>query len=482
MEEDLLLNRPYSGMFWFSDRSETLYPGTVEHLAGGTFRLTCIGDRQTYFHLQQESIICGRIEGLKHILLSGCLGTRGLNIDPEQTFGGIFSRAALGSELSVMAFPEHKRARVQLSELNGWIDHRAFLFHRGRRRFGLSSTTARAPRYVVHEKSPRITLTFSRSGSIAPGHHSEEAYLASAPIIEIESPKLTVTDTRREIDILQRFLTLCMGKPTTIQRVELSAMPRKHLERFPRFFALGLDSVYFDDFLVPTSRQKWLMPPDYSLTFEQVEPELNLLYPRFRAFDQNHPLLSQVLLSAYFSLDQPETLAFSNLVFAAEGFHRSSYVTDMMPKPEFRQAYLKPLRQAIPRLGNDGLEESIENAIGHANQPSLRMRLRFLIDAIPQDARSVIFRHFEPVEFIKRVVDTRNYMAHRDPTMADKAFQDMDLRFASMRLHAILICHLFASFGASEGLITQFADGLMRKRVGGWGTLDEEAWFSPSTI
>ena len=68
-------------------------------------------------------------------------------------------------------------------------------------------------------------------------------------------------------------------------------------------------------------------------------------------------------------------------------------------------------------------------------------------------------------DFIKRVIDTRNYYTHYSPKLEERAVKIEDLPFLSQNLRFILIVILMKQIGFDDKLIEQALERYMRFRI-----------------
>jgi hypothetical protein len=71
-------------------------------------------------------------------------------------------------------------------------------------------------------------------------------------------------------------------------------------------------------------------------------------------------------------------------------------------------------------------------------------------------------------EFVDRMVDTRNYLTHYDPKLAERAAQGIAIYYLTAKLQALFQLHLLAMIGISEERIEQLiaTNRKIRHRLG----------------
>jgi hypothetical protein len=110
---------------------------------------------------------------------------------------------------------------------------------------------------------------------------------------------------------------------------------------------------------------------------------------------------------------------FSYLIQAVETYHRRRVGGDAIPAEEHARR-LKVLLGAAPAEYRKWLEERLR----YSNEPSLRQRLKGMLDLVPGVQRDLVRRWGA---FVQKVLDTRNYFTHHDTRLKDRSAWGEDL-------------------------------------------------------
>jgi hypothetical protein len=90
--------------------------------------------------------------------------------------------------------------------------------------------------------------------------------------------------------------------------------------------------------------------------------------------------------------------------------------------------------------------EWLAEELAYANKPSLRARLRRMLKPFAAHFGNAEARK----EFVDRMVDTRNYLTHYDPALAERAAHGVDIYYLTAKLEALFQLHLLTMIGISR--------------------------------
>ena len=127
---------------------------------------------------------------------------------------------------------------------------------------------------------------------------------------------------------------------------------------------------------------------------------------------------------------------FLSLVQALESFSRTRGGADLYVTEGVYQGIRERLLAAIPEGIDEGLKASLEGHIHFGNQHSLKRRVEAILGSLEPDTLKLFCP--APAEFRKKVVDTRNYLAHWDMKSKKKVLRGTALWVANQRLRLLL--------------------------------------------
>ena len=151
--------------------------------------------------------------------------------------------------------------------------------------------------------------------------------------------------------------------------------------------------------------------------------------------------------------------AFLSIAQALETLHdRTSGET--LESPEAFANRVERILAGCPEEFREWLAEEL----AYANKPSLRARLRRMIKPFAGHLGNAEARK----EFVDRVVDTRNYLTHYDPTLAARAAHGVAIYHLTAKLEALFQLHLLTMVGISQERIERLlaSNQKLRHRLG----------------
>ena len=126
---------------------------------------------------------------------------------------------------------------------------------------------------------------------------------------------------------------------------------------------------------------------------------------------------------------------FSLAIQALEVFHRRAFPGPIIPKSKYSEIR-KALVSAIPDGTTKDMREKLQSVLAFSNEPSLKQRLRALIDEVEHAFGERPAGYDET--FVKQVVDTRNYYTHYSPELSGKTLEGAAMHYAIRRIVLLL--------------------------------------------
>lgn len=151
--------------------------------------------------------------------------------------------------------------------------------------------------------------------------------------------------------------------------------------------------------------------------------------------------------------------AFLSIAQSVETLHdRTS--GEMLDPPEAFSKRLERILAGCPQQFCEWLSEEL----AYANKPSLRTRLRRMLKPFASHFGNAEVRK----EFVEKVVDTRNYLTHYDPALAERAAHGIAIYHLSEKLEALFQLHLLTMVGISQERIDRLlaSNRKLRYRLG----------------
>jgi hypothetical protein len=174
-------------------------------------------------------------------------------------------------------------------------------------------------------------------------------------------------------------------------------------------------------------------------TFKDVENKFETcLQNWYRKYDELEPVY-QLYFGALYGQFVYLNLKFLCFVQALETYHRRALGNEELPRDKHEKR-IKNILDTAPIEYKNWLKYQLK----YGNEPNLQRRFIDLFDKFTVPIRSLI-----PDEntFIKKVVDTRNYMTHYDLTLKEKSAIGKELFLITERLRILLETCLLSEIG-----------------------------------
>lgn len=274
----------------------------------------------------------------------------------------------------------------------------------------------------------KIIISFRVSHSIS---HKDikDVHLTQTGVTIIESKEeKPFTEFLKVQHHLRNFLSLAMMSPCyplfVIGRVEDSKLPNGYSDvgifyshKAPQTME-GIHDLHmlfrFHD--ISANFEQYLK--NWFDKVETLEPVFNLYFGTFYNSDMY--------------LDH----MFLNTVQSVESYHRRTMTNKIWSEDEFMK-----IQEEATNCVSDKYKEWVKNKFQYGNEPSLRKRIKELLDAVNEVLGEFSIYNYE---FIDDVVNTRNYLTHYDPTLKEKSLTiDQALFDAIQKLRAIMeVCFM----------------------------------------
>ena len=154
---------------------------------------------------------------------------------------------------------------------------------------------------------------------------------------------------------------------------------------------------------------------------------------------------------------------FLTVMQALEAYHHLFYPSHVyMERGEYRRAIAPVLTEAIPSTAEPSLKEKLKELLRYGYEYSLKKKLEEIILELPDDT---LRNDVQAPGFLGRSVTTRNYLVHRDPEAAAKAFDQHELYRAGCVWQEVIYALVLGRAGLQPSEITR-AGKMMRWKRG----------------
>lgn len=279
---------------------------------------------------------------------------------------------------------------------------------------------------------------------------THQARLAVVPDVEMPFEAL-----RQHLRRLTNFLSFAADQPLAIEALYAYA-PANSVHQGGELKPLSMP-VFFESSAASLSvsfdRHDLLFA--YPNVADQLEQMLTIWLDQHEALAPAFDLYFSVRSGRHTYLES----AFLSIAQGLETLHdRTS--SETLESPEEFARRVSSILANCPEEYRPWLGEEL----AYANKPSLRTRLRRMIKPFASCFGNAESRK----AFVDKVVDTRNYLTHYDPALADRAAHGVEIYHLTAKLEALFQLHLLAMIGISQDRIEQLlvVNHKLRYRLG----------------
>lgn len=268
---------------------------------------------------------------------------------------------------------------------------------------------------------------------------------------ESQPPEVLLNDITR----LRNFIALGLGHPIYIG--PMKARSSKILKK------LGEKDVSVA--IVPHIRadslsdnEKLIYQKDMLFEFTDIEPSFTDIYSQWISRSADLEPTIQSYFAALYTDELYSIDRFLSLAQAIESYHRRAFSGSYLSKSDF-QRLKQALIEAIPSdLPNEVIAAS-QGKIQFFNEYSQRTRYNDLIAILKTEYGETVSRHIEDSdEFIKLVIDTRNYYIHFDPKSKGKSAEGLGLMILIEKLLFLLEVVFMRELGFKPENVAELID------------------------
>lgn len=195
-------------------------------------------------------------------------------------------------------------------------------------------------------------------------------------------------------------------------------------------------------------------------SFEMILPlnalgpsRANQLFERWFSSDDLLRPVCDLLLSTVYNPSLYVQSTFLTLTQAIESFHRRVHGGVYVSKEEY-DLLKRSLADAIPIDTDDDLKAKLTVTLEYANEFSLPKRLKNLFATIDHEHLIGILGSEDVKEFIRLIVDVRNYLTHYDESKRRSVLSSLPAMYnLNQRLKTILVLLVLKHVGVEENYV-----------------------------
>lgn len=440
------------GSWWIRDNNHNVIPGTLSFDPEDTTKLILDGTLRPadstslpIGHFQTPCVFGNTIDGKACTIVGAFESKSQTNMPCKISTELIGDQVLIGGTHIDPSETQFESALINLTDFGGWMSRDPFTDSHDE-----SSTTVS---YSLPELIKFTVNSLDSEVSISPNFNSNNSYQARS-FTHLDNIRIKPTERKglawyTEVTFKIRILFgLLVGRPIFLNRVQLCTNAELIGEN---------DQKWRRDYVDLCIRQQGTPPKR-----EFLPPEVPFPYPKiadqFCSILENWFSKSEDLNTVYslffgMTVDQsiPTEFQFIAVIQALESYHRTKGDDIYLPENEY-QTIRDALTKAIPRDTPTDLRASLKSRINFGNEYALRKRLTKTMDKLPEEMKTVITDG--DANFISKVVDTRNYLTHRDESQNDNVFQFREMFNATSNLQLLVQFILLTEIGIPSAMVS----------------------------
>jgi len=443
------------GLWWLPETPDDKHSGTLtfDQVEGG--RLNIIGQLALLKTGplgggEERNVVHGfTVTGKPVTLLDAFVVNSRLRFPGIPTETWHVSTIGIGAHFTSSDEPLFQRSSVRFDGLALWLAHDPFA-----ETYDFSaSTTEMTVRKPERMDFGRIEGAAVYTGSnIKSGRDGNERWISTAEaMVTIHADEPQTLNWHFSASAKLRALAeLLFGRPLHLTKLQVE-FPDEHKAEGGRPYAeveIHAQMIGGDDKLPPVDRPPMLTAP---ALLDAAPGALADWFSQYETLSAALHLLSTVASDRRMFINVRFLLAAQ----AVETFHREACPGMIVPEDEHAEI-VKTLKAAIPPTTNKQMCDKLKSSLEYSNEPSLRQRLRSLID-LARDERLNAMPAYDR-DFINAVVNTRNHETHhgdRPKNLLTGANMHWAIRRLVVLLTVLFLRRLGLSPEAIDGALTR---------------------------
>jgi hypothetical protein len=438
-------NFEYKGLWWLPERPTKTVTGTLRYTSSEGIVLELVGsfkDIKDVGNMLSPEIILGITSDGKPITLYKCFEKSSeLNSPGFQTSLFHVNLVFVGAYFQDAKDIKFKSMSVYYSYLDQWVDISGFKIEclgQGKE----SVIKYKQPELIRADISDTLTLAiiFKATGCCDP-LFLKQINIKQKTEIKIEvSEDTSFEELKKIIYHIRNFLTIATMK--SVQVLNIKGTTKINEEMIDNEVYRPPVEILYRQLGMPEG-QEILHPSEMFFTFNDISD-------RFEYFLKNwfekSKLLEPVYNLYFATLHNPHMYLeskFLSLVQAIEPFHQYMYEGKYLSDEEYKPIY-NTLVNAIPKETQKELKDRLKEYLRYGNEFSLRKRMKDIINRY-RDVVDIFIK--DSKSFIEKVVNTRNYLIHRNRLLGKDAASGKELYHLTQKLRICLEACLLGELG-----------------------------------
>ncbi len=438
-------NFEYKGLWWLPERPENTVTGTLRYTSSEGILLELVGsfnEIKDVGKMLSPEIILGISSDGKPITLYKCFEKSSVLSSPGlQTSLFYVSLVFVGAHFQDAKDIKFNSMSVYYSYLDEWVDISGFK----KEYLGQGKELVikfQLPEPIRADISDTLTLAIIfKATECCDPFFLKQINIKQKAEIKIEvSEDTSFEELEKIIYHIRNFLTIATMK--SVQVLNIKGTTKINEEMIDNEVCRPPVEILYRQLGMPEG-QETLHSSEMFFTYTDISD-------RFEYFLKNwlkDSTLLEAVYNPYFAmLYNPRMYIedrFLNLVKAIESFHKYKYDGKYLPDEEYKPIY-EALINTIPKEAQKDLKDKLEEYLRYGNEFSLRKRMKHIIDKY-RDVVDIFIK--DRKSFIEKVVNTRNYLIHRNWQLREHTASGEELYHLTQKLRICFETCLLSQLG-----------------------------------
>ena len=450
----------FQGHWWLPEDPGNRIAGSLTHDEVSGTNLIVLGSilKDSHFNSGRIDAICGISSNGRLITLIDCMSVGStINTNGGEQHNISARIMAVGTHVGKDSVFHLKSLSFRCTNLEAWVDRHGFDINVTRNpiRFDVSYTRPESIHVPLPDGSI-LKIGFSVNGPRQTLFQTEMT-ISQKTWITVESPtRSSLEELWTLVGRVRNFLSLCVGRPVFITDLQATSdLATIHYPESVHYTAIDIYLYGIDrgDNSKAIARPGEVLLPLSSIQ-DHLEDALSSWFVRGEIIDPSIQLYFGTLYESTIHLNQH----FLFLAQALETYHRrTSDDTDMAQSDhELRLASIIDTAPAEYKAW-------INSKLRYSNELSFRKRIKMITRSFSR----VLGGYIKVSSFSSKVVNTRNYLTHYDPSGEDSAVTGkVDMLDLIFKLRTVLECCFMREIGLDDARIATALAEVISKRSG----------------
>jgi hypothetical protein len=206
------------------------------------------------------------------------------------------------------------------------------------------------------------------------------------------------------------------GKTVTVSNEDIPELPIR---------------IIFHQYYHASKESAQLFPGDMLFTFKDVADDFDGVIERWLKFATELNSVCNLFYSVKYAPRMHQEHQFLNIAHALESYHRRR-IRNQELAPQAHEDRVRAILDRAPQEHKSWLQKRLGP---YSNEPSFGCRIGELIEEM-DEVMSLLVSDRET--FIRKVVDTRNFYTHYDPSLKKRAAHRLDLYWLAQKLSFLM--------------------------------------------